>query len=143
MDPEKRAHAGAWLKRAREDRGISVRKVAAHFDVSTQSVYGWEAGGSDFVDDERAEGIAEVFGVDIEEVRRGLGLWMPADRRQAPPVRPDTDLPGEDELDQMSRDELLAVYEQAQRATDAVMRRLARYAGINLADDDNPEPSGP
>ena len=77
MDREKRARAGAWLKRAREDRGVSVRKVAAYFDVSTQSVYGWEAGNSDFVDDDRAAGLAKVLRMDLSEVRRGLGLWMP------------------------------------------------------------------
>lgn len=79
MDREKRAQAGAWLKRAREHRGISVRKLAAHFDVSTQSVYGWEAGSSDWVDDDRAEGLSELLGLGLIEVRRGLGLWVPPD----------------------------------------------------------------
>lgn len=77
MDPEKRARAGAWLKNAREQRGISVRSVASYFDVSTQSVYGWEAGGSDFADDDRAAGLAKLLRMDLVEVRRGLGLWVP------------------------------------------------------------------
>lgn len=76
---------------------MSVRKVAAHFDVSTQSVYGWEAGGADFVDDNRATGLATVLEMDLLEVRRGLGLWVP-------PPEPEETLPfnpTDDELDEM------------------------------------------
>ena len=84
--PSKRPTPGEWLKAARERRGISVRKVAALFDVSTQAVNGWEKGRYNFVSDERAEALAGLLGMDEIEVRRGLGLWVPReDRREREP----------------------------------------------------------
>lgn len=73
---ERLEDAGRWLREQRERRGLSVREFAARLDVSTPVVYDWQ-NGKNAVGDERAEQIAEVLGVDLIDVRRGLGLWVP------------------------------------------------------------------
>jgi transcriptional regulator with XRE-family HTH domain len=69
--------AGRWLRDARERRG---HRTAADFaralDVDQSLVSRYERGIS-AVGDERAEQIAEVLRMDIVDVRRGLGLWVP------------------------------------------------------------------
>lgn len=76
---EQLAQAGRWLRLMREQRDMSARDFANAIDVATQAVYNWESG-KNAVTDERADRIAELFGVDVIEVRRNLGLWIPPER---------------------------------------------------------------
>lgn len=50
--------------------------------MQPQTVSSYERG-VNAVDDERAETIAGAFGMDVVEVRRGLGLWVPEDQTTA------------------------------------------------------------
>jgi len=76
----RRARAGRWLREQRQRAGFAT---AAEFGraigVSKEVVSNYEVGRSS-VPDDRAEKIADVLGMDIIEVRRGLGLWVPDDR---------------------------------------------------------------
>lgn len=73
---EQLLQAGRWLREARERRGMSVREFAANLGVATQMVYDWQ-NGKNAVGDERAKQIADVLRMDLIDVRRGLGLWVP------------------------------------------------------------------
>lgn len=92
MPQDAHARAGEWLRRERERRRISVRKIAARFDVSTQAVNGWESGRYNFATDTRAEVLAELFGMDEIEVRRNLGLWVPKTTSASSQPTPDPDV---------------------------------------------------
>jgi transcriptional regulator with XRE-family HTH domain len=76
---ERLERAGLWLKAAREERGFSTATAfALALGVNQSMVSRYERGSSE-VEDERAEQIANVLGMPLVEVRRGLGLWVPAD----------------------------------------------------------------
>lgn len=75
---ERLASAGQWLRAQRERRQLSAREVADRLNVLPQTVYAWEAGKSG-VDDDRAEQIADLFGIPVLTTRRNLGLWVPPD----------------------------------------------------------------
>lgn len=78
--------AGEWLRHQRERQHLTVRELATQLDVTTQMVYDWQ-NGKNSVSDDRADQIAELFGLDIITVRRGLGLWVPdSDEQLAQPV---------------------------------------------------------
>lgn len=83
MDRQARlTQAGQWIRETRERRGLNVHNLADTIGVSSKSVYQWEAGKSDIGAtpeevDERARQFAELFGMDVVEVRRNLGLWVP------------------------------------------------------------------
>lgn len=101
------AAAGRWLKAQRERRNLTAREIAARLDVLPQTVYNWESGKSG-LDDDRAQDISRLFGMDLIEVRRNLGLWVPDDDQ--------TDVPAD-------RDERLAHAEAiANRAADELER---------------------
>lgn len=69
--------AGQWLRRQRERRGIdSQSELARRLGWDKAIVNNYETRGTR-VPDDRAEQLAEFFGMDIIEVRRGLGLWVP------------------------------------------------------------------
>lgn len=72
---------GEWLKHERERRDMSVRELATKLDVATQVIYDWQ-NGKNAVSDKRAEEIARVFRMNIIDVRRELGLWVPPEHRE-------------------------------------------------------------
>jgi transcriptional regulator with XRE-family HTH domain len=72
--------AGKWLREARERRGFQTAgALARRMGVSDSLISRYETGVS-AVSDDRAEQIAEALGMDLIEVRRGLGLWVPEER---------------------------------------------------------------
>lgn len=112
MDRQARlAQAGQWLHEQREGRGLSARDLAEKLSVYPQSVYNWEAG-KFAVDDDRAEQLAVVFGMDIIEVRRNLGLWVP---------EPSTAPPGGEEMSLEDIEGLIAYLRQ--RRTQVRLKR--------------------
>lgn len=74
---EQQEAAGRWLRQARDRRGLTTAgMLARRMDVSVSLISRYETGMS-AVSDERAEQIAEALEMDLIEVRRGLGLWVP------------------------------------------------------------------
>lgn len=71
------AKAGEWLRAARARRYPKAADFARDLDISTSLLSRYETGGSE-VPDDKAERIAQALGLDIIEVRRNLGLWVPA-----------------------------------------------------------------
>ena len=76
-DPSRLIQAGQWLRETREERGMSQTTLAGLIGTSSANLSNYERGHTT-VPDDRAEKIAEVLGVDVIEVRRNLGLWVPA-----------------------------------------------------------------
>lgn len=84
---ERQEAAGRWLRDHREQRGYkTIGQFARALGVDQSMISRYERGVSE-IDDERAEQIAEVLGMDLIDVRRGLGLWVP----------PEAEGPGEDD----------------------------------------------
>jgi len=74
---EQQEAAGRWLRQARERKGFATAAaLAQRMGVSVSLVSRYETGLS-AISDERAQQIAEALGMDLFEVRRGLGLWVP------------------------------------------------------------------
>lgn len=74
--------AGQWLRAQREQRHIkSQAELARRLGWDKTMVNNYETRGVT-VPDDRAEQLAEFFGMDIIEVRRGLGLWVPPSGNQ-------------------------------------------------------------
>lgn len=67
---------------------MSVRQLANHLDVATQVIYDWQ-NGKNAVNTERAQQIAHLFELDIIEVRRNLGLWVPDEQPSSPAEQAD------------------------------------------------------
>lgn len=84
--------AGRWLRAERIRRGFdTLGKFARALEVDPSRVSNYETGKSE-VPDDRAQKIADVLGMDIIEVRRNLGLWVPPDRaRTSEELRAETD----------------------------------------------------
>lgn len=71
--------AGLWLRQSRISRGYeSAGEFARVLEIDPSMVSRYERGMSE-VSDERAEQIAEILRMDIIDVRRGLGLWVPSE----------------------------------------------------------------
>src|SRR5262249_39305242 len=70
--------AGTWLRNERELRGWSGSDLARRLDVTQVRVSAYERGQYE-VPNAVAEGIAKVFELPLIEVRRHLGLWVPAE----------------------------------------------------------------
>ncbi len=85
---ERQKRAGQWLRRAREQVGVSSRRMAEAMEITTAMLSAYELGRHGF-SDERAEQIARTLRMDLVAVRRGLGLWVP--ERDAPPLPDDPD----------------------------------------------------
>jgi transcriptional regulator with XRE-family HTH domain len=87
--------AGHWLRRVREQRGYrTAADFARALRVDQSLISRYERGISE-VGDERAEQIARVLRMDIIDVRRGLGLWVPrepAARATRPAAAEDAEL---------------------------------------------------
>lgn len=80
--------AGRWLRRQREQRGISTQaELARQLGWDKTAVNNYETRGVE-VPNDRARQLAEFFGLDEIEVRRNLGLWVPdkATGRREPPT---------------------------------------------------------
>lgn len=92
--------AGRWLRDQRESHGYATAvDFARALGVDQSLVSRYERGISE-VSDERAAKIAELFGMDLVETRRGLGLWVPSEPGQeqtlVDPEEPlDLELPAE------------------------------------------------
>lgn len=80
-DYERRRVAGAWLRRQRERRGLTVRAMGREIGLDSSQVSNYENGKS-AIDDRRAARIAQVLEMPEIEVRRQLGLWVPDDRER-------------------------------------------------------------
>lgn len=75
--------AGRWLRTQRTKRGYDTAgKLARALGVDPSRISNYERGMS-AVPDERAAQIADLFGMDEIEVRRGLGLWVPDDAKES------------------------------------------------------------
>lgn len=111
---EETADSGAWLRRHRELRGLSVRDLAASMDVTTQVVYEWQSGKS-AVSEPRVEQLAEALGVSVVDARRGLGFWVGDDVAGIPTWK----------LRTLSADELFELLRDAPK--DVADEALARY----------------
>lgn len=68
--------------------------------MQPQTVSSYERG-INAVDDERADVIARVLGMDITAVRRGLGLWVPDGSEPPPPT--DREIRVEQALDELRK----------------------------------------
>lgn len=74
--------AGRWLRQERQRRGYPTAAAFARaLGIDKGLISNYETGRT-AVPDERAERIADVFGMDILEVRRNLGLWVPDEPRR-------------------------------------------------------------
>jgi transcriptional regulator with XRE-family HTH domain len=114
---ERLRQAGLWLKGQRDRLGISVRDMAHRLDVTTQVLYDWQ-NGRNAISDERAEQIAEVLGMNIIDVRRGLGLWVPPNEEQDEPAENETLVDRLRRIEQLVYDaRLAAAEEEARRLT--------------------------
>jgi transcriptional regulator with XRE-family HTH domain len=72
------------LREQRERRGItSQAELARRLGWDKTLINNYETRGTT-VPDARAEQLADFFGMDIVEVRRGLGLWVPPADREGP-----------------------------------------------------------
>ena len=67
---------GQWLREQRDRRGWTGRHLASLLGVTPTQISNYERG-RDGVDDDRALGIARAFGMDVIDVRRAIGLWVP------------------------------------------------------------------
>lgn len=83
--------AGRWLRRARERRGYHTAADFARALQVDQSLISRYERGISAVGDERAEQIAHVLGMEIVEVRSGLGLWIPPESPTAAGASPAAD----------------------------------------------------
>lgn len=76
--------AGQWLRDQRQRRGFpTAAEFARRLDIDRAVLSNYERG-VNAIDDERAEQIAEVLGMDLIEVRRNLGLWVPPESSEQP-----------------------------------------------------------
>jgi len=75
--PTQRLRAGEWLRAQRERRGfVSAAELGRAIGTTKEVIWSYEKGRAS-VPDERAEQIAEALEMDLIDVRRGLGLWVP------------------------------------------------------------------
>lgn len=75
---ERRTRAGRWLREARKKAGYeTTTDFAQAINVHQGTVSAYEIGRQS-VDEERVEDIARALGLDVIDVRRGLGMWVPA-----------------------------------------------------------------
>lgn len=81
------AEAGAWLRQERRRRGFPTGQAFADALGIGQSLLSKYELGVNEVPDERIEQIAKVLEMDIVEVRRGLGSWVPDDVPSEPEER--------------------------------------------------------
>lgn len=117
--------AGNWLRHQRERRGFTrPADFARALNVDRSLVSNWE-NGKNSVTDERADQIAEVLGMDIIEVRRGLGLWVPSDDQTDRQSGPGDQPAEEEDPDQMLKDadEFLARHDEILRRRSEILRR--------------------
>lgn len=73
---ERQWRAGQWLRDVRKAAGVEPKELARQMDLTPAQVSNYELGKHKFTD-ERAEQIARTLNMDIVDVRRGLGLWVP------------------------------------------------------------------
>lgn len=114
--------AGRWLRKQRERRGFETAgEFARTIGIDPSQLSRYERGIS-AVPDERAEQISEVLRMDILDVRRGLGLWVPSTNEPAE----DDDEP---DLETMSDDELEEYIDSISQAHgEALVERHRRKA---------------
>jgi transcriptional regulator with XRE-family HTH domain len=124
--------AGGWLREQRERRGYhKAIDFARALGVDASLVSNYERGVTS-VPDDRAEQIAEVLGMDVIEVRRNLGLWVPDDARQ--PERP-SETAEEELLERIRRDP-----RQRRRLLDALLAGPAQEPKPDKSDEEeNPD----
>lgn len=108
------ALSGAWLRVQREARGLTGRALAELVGVAAPQISNYETGRT-AVDDERAEGIARALGLDIIDVRRGLGLWVP-DGLEPREMTPEEAVMADDSLTEAGRTLVLDVLKSLRRA---------------------------
>ncbi|SDL04576.1 Helix-turn-helix [Glycomyces sambucus] len=75
---EKLKTAGNWLRRERENRGLSGTAFAERLGIGQVRVSSYERGQYE-IPEELSPKIAEVLDLPLLEVREGLGFWVPSD----------------------------------------------------------------
>lgn len=110
--------AGRWLRRTREQRGYAtLGEFARALGVDPSLISRYERGVSE-ISDERAEQIAKILRIDLLEVRRSLGLWVPDDSTAGEATGPEP----------ATRDELIARANELMGEAQEYLRR-ARETG--------------
>lgn len=117
--------AGLWLRSARERRGFQTAgALARRMGVSGSLISRYETGIS-AVSDERAEQIADALDMNIIDVRRGLGLWVPADEPGTPGGPASDRRPPDEVIDDVAalRIEIAELREEIRRERQERLRR--------------------
>ncbi|MCK9929994.1 helix-turn-helix domain-containing protein [Frankia sp. Mgl5] len=101
---------GHWLREQREQRGWTGRHLASLVGITPTQISNYERG-KDGIDDERAEGIARALNMNIIDVRRGLGLWLPegTEATPRPSVAPEDAIRADETLTADQRELLLSM----------------------------------
>jgi len=137
---ERLRRAGAWLRAQREVKGWSGSDLAKQLDVNQVRVSAYERGQYE-VPSTVAESAAAVFDLPLIEVRRQLGLWVPADadlfelQQHADPARlADDVLIGElvQRYQKRSDREILDVYPRRSNVPTEVWDRLISGAKSDI-----------
>jgi transcriptional regulator with XRE-family HTH domain len=120
--PTQRLRAGEWLRTQREQRGFSsAAELGRAIGTTKEVIWSYEKGRAS-VPDERAAQIAEALGMDLIEVRRNLGLWVPVEGKASAD-------PGE--LTATARPEGVSVWDAIRDELDA---DAAEAAGLSVDD---------
>jgi transcriptional regulator with XRE-family HTH domain len=127
---QRQEEAGRWLRRERERRGLRTAGALARLMGVSDSLVSRIETGHSAVTNERAEQIANALDMDVIEVRRNLGLWVPEDE---PPTLDEIN----EQLDENQRN----IAELLERARRMDARRQRALIEVARAMDDSDEPS--
>lgn len=123
---QQQEEAGRWLRRARMARGLhTAGALARRMGVSDSLISRIETGAT-AATDERAEQIADALDMDVIEVRRNLGLWVPDERSPM------------DHAEAMMDENERLVAELLERVRR--LNRRKQEALLNMLEDDPPAP---
>lgn len=124
---QQQEEAGKWLRRAREQRGLRTTGALARLMGVSDSLVSRIETGVTAATDERAEQIAEALGLDIIEVRRNLGLWVPPDEPAGDASPMDEAERMLDEAEKIAR-QLRSLPPPDRDVVEAMIERLTRRA---------------
>lgn len=87
MTASKREAAGEWIRRCREEAGLSPAALAEQIGVTNKAVYAYEAGRSG-VAEARVPALARALRRGVLETRRALGFYVHDGAVEEPPLPP-------------------------------------------------------
>lgn len=126
---QRQEEAGRWLRRERERRGLQTAgALARRIGVSDSLISRIETGATSATD-ERAEQIADALDMNVIEVRRNLGLWVPDERSPM------------DQAEAMMDENERLVAELLERVRR--LNRRKQEALLNMLEDDPPASAEP